>query len=718
MADADVKCMQKEMPAQTDEEDEQLLEDIKVPKDEAGKNEEEITKILELLDPSGQPEFWKDVREKTRDAKSDNRNASHEQMTDEVRADNITTYFQSLDKDPVVGMMTDWYDTYEAFVGDTDLYLGFEKQITKLAKIIINREYEDFREKNAALPVIQRTGRCKYSTEFSMGKGENRTVLQLCAEGFKERNIAKRDRIEKNALKKSYKRDFTAIAHCILGNDPGTQNMGNPTPLELALTHRDDNMAALLIEKTRLKSRVRSLFETHGNEKQKFRFKDIIDDPSMKKTVISVLDCTVSKDWSLVREDRKNPDGDDRFHIIADDPLRYHFSYQILDGDQEGRPARLPRKRIGDTRPAQALVERNEYFENDRFQLSISCLQALCQSQHKNAVSHPTVRSLARRKWDLYGRWRIRLYAFNYAVFLVLLTLALSLAVISKNPKRYPGKADKFRAFCELLTILVNCIYLGLEIDQLLKEGCCLYVKDYFNWVDVFGIFGILWIIPLRFASKRSQWIVAALAYIFNFLRIYKYLPAWKSICVYSRTLAIMIKKDLKVFATVYVIVLMTFCGATFLSLRGLAVYDENSGFKGVAVSGFGDIFLRGIRALTQSEGFTSEYGAYNVFSVMIILASMFVIMIFLVNILIAQLNASYERSAKEATEEYDIAKALFVARLDNSRFRFWNPRIRYYRQGSYEYNKATIKELISKWNLLHKDNQMGESSEKRDDND
>lgn len=45
-----------------------------------------------------------------------------------------------------------------------------------------------------------------------------------------------------------------------------------------------------------------------------------------------------------------------------------------------------------------------------------------------------------------------------------------------------------------------------------------------------------------------------------------------------------MIKKDLKVFATVYVIVLMTFCGATFLSLRGLAVYDENSGFKGVAV--------------------------------------------------------------------------------------------------------------------------------------
>ena len=69
------------------------------------------------------------MREKTRAAKSDNRNASHEQMTDEVRADNITTYFQSLDKDPVIGMMTDWYNTYEAYVDDTDLYLGFEKQV-------------------------------------------------------------------------------------------------------------------------------------------------------------------------------------------------------------------------------------------------------------------------------------------------------------------------------------------------------------------------------------------------------------------------------------------------------------------------------------------------------------------------------------------------------------------------------------------------------------
>ena len=69
------------------------------------------------------------MREKTQAAKSDNRSASHEQMTDEVRADNITTYFQSLDKDPVIGMMSDWYDTYEEYVDDTDLYLGFEKQV-------------------------------------------------------------------------------------------------------------------------------------------------------------------------------------------------------------------------------------------------------------------------------------------------------------------------------------------------------------------------------------------------------------------------------------------------------------------------------------------------------------------------------------------------------------------------------------------------------------
>ncbi len=49
----------------------------------------------------------------------------------------------------------------------------------------------------------------------------------------------------------------------------------------------------------------------------------------------------------------------------------------------------------------------------------------------------------------------------------------------------------------------------------------------------------------------------------------------------------------------------------------------------------------------------------------------MFVIMVFLVNILIAQLSASYEKACLEATEQYDVDKALFVARLDDSRFRW-----------------------------------------------
>ena len=49
-----------------------------------------------------------------------------------------------------------------------------------------------------------------------MENGDERSVLQLCAEGFKERDIAKQYRNDKTALKnkkiKSYKRDFAAIA--------------------------------------------------------------------------------------------------------------------------------------------------------------------------------------------------------------------------------------------------------------------------------------------------------------------------------------------------------------------------------------------------------------------------------------------------------------------------------------------------------------------------
>ena len=49
-----------------------------------------------------------------------------------------------------------------------------------------------------------------------------------------------------------------------------------------------------------------------------------------------------------------------------------------------------------------------------------------------------------------------------------------------------------------------------------------------YNWLDLIGIFGILLIIPLRSADKPAQWVLAAIAYAVNFLRIFKFSSACK----------------------------------------------------------------------------------------------------------------------------------------------------------------------------------------------
>ena len=101
----------------------------------------------------------------------------------------------------------------------------------------------------------------------------------------------------------------------------------------------------------------------------------------LQKTVIAVLDATVKKDWPY--QPAPEDDGEDKLHVIEDDPVRYHFHYRILDGDIEGRPAKLKPLR-SEERPADGLRQKEEYIHNPEFDhRSVSCLQALCQSEHK-----------------------------------------------------------------------------------------------------------------------------------------------------------------------------------------------------------------------------------------------------------------------------------------------------------------------------------------------
>ena len=108
---------------------------------------------------------------------------------------------------------------------------------------------------------------------------------------------------------------------------------------------------------------------------------------------MAVLDCLVSQEIGL----KMNPGNDQEESgqlAISDDPIRYHFFYQILDGDDKGRPPRRM-KQLSMSSPAQALVTKREFLYCKEFNLhSKSCLQALCQSSHKVSLTSTLILSI------------------------------------------------------------------------------------------------------------------------------------------------------------------------------------------------------------------------------------------------------------------------------------------------------------------------------------
>ena len=98
-----------------------------------------------------------------------------------------------------------------------------------------------------------------------------------------------------------------------------------------------------------------------------------------KKTVVAVLDRTVNPHWPYLPDLKEKYSSEEEKEVvertwstIPDDPLNYHFYYQILEGDECGRPPK-----IQESEPKREIV--NQYFNNN----STSCLSAIAKSQNR-----------------------------------------------------------------------------------------------------------------------------------------------------------------------------------------------------------------------------------------------------------------------------------------------------------------------------------------------
>eukprot|EP00794_Sanderia_malayensis_P018139 gene18139-19949_t len=660
---------------------------IPVPQDNEEKDKEsgsDWKSFLHDFNPTDDEEFWEKVREKHLHQKKNG--LSWFDCLDEVRADRFVAKYDTYDQkkrqgdDIVVHMMTKWFDAMEmdgdnSFGEGPQALASYERQITKIAKIIINREYDKANDPTE----------CRYSKRIVKDDGVGKTLLHLAAEGFKPRKLTD--------TKQSKKRHFAEIAACLLERDPDLIYVTSHPKIrrlavEFALENFDDEVASLLINAMKNKSRIRLLFEYDSDNKKEpaFQFKTFIERPDMKKTMIAVLDSLINPDWPMLPEDKKE-EHEKEWYRVPEIPIRYHFFYQILDGDENGK------------HPS----------DGDFNHRSTSCLQAICQSTHSiDAIKHPVIRKLADTKWKKYGQARILIQAVCYVMFLITMSVALLCAVQSTNPELYTTSFDRFRLVCEIVTLFLTVMYILIEIDQFEKERM-IYVYDKYNWLDIIGLFSLLIIVPLRFAKLEAQWYFATIAYLVNFLRLFKYFPAIPQLGLYSKILYGLLVKEMPVFLAAYAVIWLAFSGSTYLCLRATTTFTKAAGFSAVSVTGFSDILLRGVRALAEGEAFADGYGTFNWFAIIVILSGMMVILVFLLNILIAQLSSTYEERRQNASLEYDIDKALFLTRLENSRFKSMNLRIRHFHEGEFVNDADEIKELLKGWDDLHPANKKNE---------
>ncbi|CAH3129357.1 unnamed protein product [Pocillopora meandrina] len=402
-------------------------------------------------------------------------------------------------------------------------------------------------------------------------------------------------------------------------------------PAELALVADNDEMAAYLI---RMMWHER-LFSWKADDVRKpqpsfFNLHSIIENPKMKKTVVALLDQMVIPHWTYLPQRKDTYDTDEEeegiegaWSTITDDPLSYHFYYHILDGDEGGRPPKI-------TESVEDKQIDNKYFSlKDK-----SCLLLIAKSKHMEALQHPVVRMLIKTKWNSYGFVFLCLQAAFYVIFLLFLSYSLIHGSTRTDPTQYRGVTDFLCGICEVVTLAMAVFYICEEFNQMRVDGSS-YFTDWMTLFDWLGLLLILCIMPLRYTHSKLQWMVASLAFLFNFLRIFEFSCVTRTTGLYTKTLAKIILYDVTKSMTVFVVIFLSFCGAIALSLR---YSTENHHFRNLE-----DVFISGFRALTEQQPMVVEdYSAFNWLSILLMMAYMGTVTVILLNILIAQMSTTY----------------------------------------------------------------------------
>jgi hypothetical protein len=307
-------------------------------------------------------------------------------------------------------------------------------------------------------------------------------------------------------------------------------------------------------------------------------------------------------------------------------------------------------------------------------------------------IKHPTLQTYINYRWNktAFKIFWLRLFYFIFQLFV--LTFALGVAarpgITDDQLNMYPDPIDIPRGICEVLIVLMVVIKVGDEIKDIYLERTD-YLYDWSNPFQWSGIVLIVILIILRALSSPGQWIVASLLFLTLAFGVFYYAAFLRVTGTYVRAISIIIGSDILKFMIIFVLTAFVFTGSFYFAAR----YDDSivtnpstntSAFAGGVNSdqsklttGNGylipDSFLLGLRTLAESGGVLDYEGSLSLRPLTIILyvLFLFVTVVILLNVLIAQMSDTYTKVLSTAEGVYLYYRCRYIAKLENRRHRF-----------------------------------------------
>ena len=284
---------------------------------------------------------------------------------------------------------------------------------------------------------------------------------------------------------------------------------------------------------------------------------------------------------------------------------------------------------------------------------------------------HPCIRTIVDKKMSSVGNFFLLLEILYYLVFLFCMGYSFVAAAEKADPMKYDHISDYVRAVFECIVVLlwvslVIAYILGIvtnlaweyhkgiekkEEEQkinVLNRTLKNMSSDVYNYYTLFWILCLFLVVPLRIASSPVQWIFAAGAVTFGFLRLIKIIRILPGFGTYVHMITLIIYYDVPKFSLVCLTLVLVLSECFFISLR--ARYSSNKpdnisatqlGHPGIT-SDIHWTILSFIRILLEAQSILGDNylsNHLNWLSSSIYLISLMLLVVILINIFIAQVS-------------------------------------------------------------------------------